>query len=281
LIPHENAFSAPPTGGSVAPMPDLRPITIPAPPSPVLALLGVVAWPKAHERRRALMDAARALGGGAWETLWSWAWAALAELEVPGATAPAVPGTVDPDGKDVMARTRTALEGVEASRRPAAAWVAELIGYKAEGVSQAIGAHGWPRRGQGRVGGVVVTVRAPAEVPVRSVKAAPASPPSGPQPPAKVLKAAGVAAWPETRDERHALSESLCGLHRAAWLDLVRWAYRDGEASPAEAMALLGYHPKSARRILDVDESLADLRRKPGRKPGFSPGPRVTDPSKN
>lgn len=259
-------------GGSVAPlMPELRPVTVVSPRPELLARLRLTAWPKTDTARRLARETARALADGTWEALWAWAWAALAQLHVPGVTAPEdgplARGTV------LMERTRAALEALEERARPAGPWVAELIGYSAEGIAQAMDAQSWPRRGRGRTAGVAVTVlppvadlAAPPPTPEAPAPAASESP-DGVTPPKAILTAAGLTAWPADRDARRAATEVLRVRTPAKYLDLVRWAVGGGRER-GEAAVVLGYSHTHLTRVLAREESLADLVREPGRALG-------------
>lgn len=272
---HAPPSAPPPLRGSLRAMQiDPRPVTIPSPPSAVLSTLGVARWPTAPERRRALADALKARDPRGFEALWAWAWCALAELDLAAAPNLVVPGTDDPDGTQLRARAAGALEAAKAAapaKYPPAVAVADLLGYTTEGIKQRCAAIGWPMRGQGRVATLEVTVLPPTETP------APPTAPSGPSPkrgecsPVAVLRALGVATWPEESEARKRLSQSLQRLDPRLWVALVRWAFDHGEGESREAMRRLGYHTKSSGRVTASHPDLADIARAPGGQPGVSP----------
>lgn len=286
-------FTAPRAGATVAPM---KTLTIPQPPARVLALLRIARWPASgatvEERRRRLVDIARARNDGTWETLWCWAWAALGELAVEGVTAPGGFEHDDPKvtTQAMLDRTSKAVAGLGVSSRPAAAWVAALLGYAEEGVRQRMSSLEWPGRRSG-AGEVRVTFAAPTttseatealeETPTKEPAASTASAtpadPDAPKPPAKVLRVLGVTAWPTEKAARATLTATLRATDHDAWVQLIRWAFDGGELSSPEAMERIGNHPKHGPRIIASDPALADLKRKPGRRPGVPLKSRTTD----
>lgn len=247
-----------------AAMPETRALSVTSPRPELLARLRIAAWPKSPDKRTLARETARALADGTWEALWAWAWAALAQLTVPGVTAPEG-GPVAP-GAVLFERVRVALEALDARARPAAPWVADLLGYQPEGVKQAMAAHGWPRRGQGRVPGAVVTVLPPdaaEETPAPAPVAQPAA--EGATPPKAILAAAGVPAWPADRDARRAATEVLRVRAPAKYLDLVRWALGGGRTR-LEAAEMLGYSHTHLVRVIEREKALADLKLEVGHR---------------
>lgn len=253
-------------GGSVAPlMPETRALSVTSPRPELLARLRLAAWPKSPEKRTLARETARALADGTWEALWAWAWAALAQLTVPGVTAPEDGPAAR--GEVLFERVRVALDALDPRARPAAPWVAELIGYTPEGAKQAMAAHAWPRRGQGRVPGAVVTVLPPdavaEESPAPAVVAQPAA--EGATPPKAILSAAGVAAWPADRDARRAATEVLRVRAHAKYVDLVRWSLGGGRARMGAA-EMLGYSHTHLVRVIEREKALADIKLEVGQR---------------